>query len=57
MSTSALSINLRSYDKEIKEFLGAVLIGALVVLNIEYIGKKVLNIEMKMYIIYVCLKI
>ena len=28
MSTSALSINLRSYDKEIKEFLGAVLIGS-----------------------------
>ena len=28
MSTSALSINLRDYDKEIKEFLGAVLIGS-----------------------------
>lgn len=28
MCTSALSINLRSYDKEIKEFLGAVLIGS-----------------------------
>ena len=28
MSTSALSIDLRDYDKEIKEFLGAVLIGS-----------------------------
>ena len=28
MSNSALSINLRSYDKEIKEFLDAVLIGS-----------------------------
>ncbi|MBK98644.1 MAG: hypothetical protein CL672_07620 [Balneola sp.] len=29
MSTSALSINLRSYDKEIKKFLEKVLIGSL----------------------------
>ena len=57
MCTSALSINLRSYDKEIKEFLGAVLIGSPGGIQYRVHRQKIRTIEMKMYIIYVCLKI